>query len=90
MTRVSRRKKAPAGPTPNERASAQIRAYMAARRLTSVELATITGLSQSTASRRMLGHGSFDLNQMVAIAAWLRVPLAELVDPANGYALISK
>jgi hypothetical protein len=90
MTKVSTRKKAAVAPTPNERAAAQIRAYMAARRLTAVELAAAIEMPRSTASRRLVGQGSFDLDQMVLIAGWLKVPLADIIDPPHSLVFIAK
>jgi transcriptional regulator with XRE-family HTH domain len=72
------------GGTLNDRAAAQIRALMAARRKTSAELGDVLGISQSSASRRMLGEGTFTLNQLETTARWLGVPIADIVSPAPG------
>jgi transcriptional regulator with XRE-family HTH domain len=72
------------GTTLNERAAAQIRALMAARRKTSAELGDALGISQSAASRRMLGDGTFTLNQIQATAEWLGVPITDIIIPVPG------
>lgn len=72
------------GTTLNERAAAQIRALMAARRKTSAELGDALGISQSAASRRMLGDGTFTLDQIQDAADWLGVPITDIIVPVPG------
>lgn len=57
---------------------------MAARRLTSKELAEVLGISQSSASRRMGGDGSFTLDEVELTAEWLGVPITDIIVPAPG------
>lgn len=72
------------GGTLDERVAAQIRALMAARRLTSAELGEALGISQSSASRRMVGEGTFTLNEIQAAADWLGVPITDIIIPVPG------
>lgn len=71
---------------PNQRAAAQIRAFMAARRKTSADLAAVLGISVQTLNRRLQGDpaSSFDLDEIDVIAGWLGVPIAHIIDPAPG------
>lgn len=71
--------------TANERVAAQIRAFMAARKKRSAELAEILAITPYTANRRVQGSGSFDFNEVEKIAAWLNVPVAHIVDPDPGH-----
>jgi DNA-binding Xre family transcriptional regulator len=68
----------------DERVAAQIRALMAARRLTSMDLAAALGISQSAASRRMVGDGTFTLNEIQVAAEWLCVPITDIITPVPG------
>jgi transcriptional regulator with XRE-family HTH domain len=77
-------KDATGGATLNERVAAQIRALMAARRKTSADLGEALGISQSSASRRMLGDGLFTLNQIQETADWLGVPITDIITPVPG------
>lgn len=72
--------------SPNQRAAAQIRAYMAARKRTSADLAVKLGISTQTVNRRLAGDAasSFDLDEIEKIADWLGVPIAHIVDPVPG------
>lgn len=67
--------------TANERVAAQIRAYMAARKKRSTELAKLLHITTDTANRRLTGAGPFDFNDVEKIARWLNVPVAHIVDP---------
>lgn len=68
----------------NERVAAQIRAFMAARKKRSAELAQLLNITPYTANRRVQGDGApFDFNDVEAIAGWLGVPVAHIVDPGN-------
>jgi transcriptional regulator with XRE-family HTH domain len=70
--------------TLNDRVAAQIRALMAARRRTSGELGQALGISQSAASRRMVGDGTFTLDQIQQAADWLGVPITDIITPVPG------
>lgn len=72
------------GNTLDERVAAQIRALMAARRLTSADLGAALDISQSSASRRMVGEGTFTLNEIQATAEWLGVPITDIITPVPG------
>lgn len=69
-----------------DRVAAQIRALMAARRLTSAELGKALGISQSSASRRMVGDGTFNLDEIQATADWLGVSITDIITPVPGIA----
>lgn len=68
--------------TPNERAAAQIRGYMAARKKHAYELAAELEVSTYTANRRMQGIGDFTLDEIEKVAKWLGVPIMHIVDPS--------
>jgi transcriptional regulator with XRE-family HTH domain len=70
--------------TANERVAAQIRAFMAARKKRSSELAELLHITADTANRRVQGAGPFDFNDVEKIAAWLNVPVSHIVDPGPG------
>lgn len=70
--------------TANERVAAQIRAYMAARKKRTTELAELLNITTDTANRRVQGAGPFDFNDVEKIATWLGVPVAHIVDPGPG------
>lgn len=76
------------GSTLNERVAAQIRALMAARKKTSSELGAELGISQSAASRRMHGDGSFNLDEVQAVADWLQVPITDIITPVPGISYV--
>ena len=52
---------------------------MARAQHTQVELASILGLSQPSISSRMKGDVAWDVDELVKIAAWLDVPLSDLI-----------
>lgn len=72
--------------SPNQRAAAQIRAFMAARKRTGAELAVLLGISAQTMNRRLAGESasSFNLDEIQVIADWLGVPIAHIIDPVPG------
>lgn len=65
--------------TPTEAAGANIRAEMARRGITQVQLADHLRLPQGQVSRRLRGLIPFNINELVAIAEFLGVDLAVLM-----------
>lgn len=61
------------------RVAEEIRAAMARRRISQSALAGAIGRSQSGVSRRLKGETPFDVNELVAIARVLDVPVAQLL-----------
>lgn len=57
------------------RAAGTLRAEMARQRHSSVDLAGVLGVSQSSASRRMTSETCLDLDEVEAVAAWLKIPV---------------
>lgn len=72
--------------SPNQRAAAQIRAFMAARRRTSADLAVKLGVSAPTVNKKLHGDAAspFNLDEIQVIADWLGVPIAHIIDPVQG------
>ena len=60
----------------------ELRAHMARKKKTGVELASVLQISQQAASRRMLGEVSLDLDELVLVADWLEVDFLDLL-PAS-------
>lgn len=67
-----------------KRVATEIRGLMAARKLNSVDLAPVLGISTTTAARRVNGETDLSINEVEAIAAWLDVPIARIIAPAAG------
>lgn len=55
-----------------------LRAEMARHRKTSLDLANVLNVSQSSASRRMTGEKSLDLDEVEVIAEWLNIPVSPI------------
>lgn len=53
---------------------------MARHQLTARSLAGVLRLSVWSASRRLRGTQAFTLDELTAVAKWLDVPVAELLD----------
>lgn len=53
---------------------------MAFRRHSSSDLASALGLSQSSASRRMTGEVSMDLDEIETVVKWLDIPVGQLIE----------
>lgn len=64
-----------------QRAATEIRGLMGARRLNATDLASVIGVSTSTAKRRMSGETDLPLNELEAIAAWLGVSVGRIIAP---------
>lgn len=70
--------------TAAQRAAAEIRGLMGARKLGPADLAPILGLSPSTAARRFNGEITLNINELEAVASWLDVPITRIIAPADG------
>lgn len=69
----------------SEATAENVRAVMARKRRRGTELARVLGLSQTAASRRMSGLTPFDVNELCETAAWLGVPITDLLpEPREG------
>lgn len=62
-----------------QRVAGALRAEMARQRKTGLDLARLLNCSQSSASRRMVGEKSLDLDELGLVAEWLDVPLTTLL-----------
>lgn len=72
----------PNGPfTANARTAAFIRGRMAEQRKTATDLGELLEISRQSASRRISGGAALVLHDLEIIAAWLHVPLRELIQP---------
>ncbi len=69
--------------TPSGKAARAIRAILADRRMSIEALADGTGLSLSTLKRRLLGHSSFTIDELVVIAGYLKVSLLDVLTPIS-------
>lgn len=65
--------------TPAVQTGWNTRAEMARKGITQAELATAIGLSQPVISSRLRGKTTFDINEIAAVAAFLGVPLTQLL-----------
>lgn len=63
------------------RVAVNVRAEMAARRFTSVQLAQILNIGHRAALRRVNGEQDFTLSELERTAAWLTVSVAYLMRP---------
>lgn len=62
------------------RVADSVRAQMALRNVTQMQLAECLGTSQASVSRHLRGLSSFDIEEIVAYAAALEVPVSVLTD----------
>ena len=67
-------------PTPTHIVGANIRAEMARRNLPQSALAERLSISQAGVSNRLRGQTPFDVNELHAVADFLGVPRATLLD----------
>ncbi|MGW4097097.1 helix-turn-helix domain-containing protein [Mycobacterium sp. NPDC004974] len=65
--------------TPSAIAGANVRAEMARRGISQTLVGDRLSLSQPAISARLRGQTPFDLNELVAIAEFLEVPVAALI-----------
>lgn len=66
-------------PSPTRTVAANCRAEAARRGRTAQDIADATGIHRVTLGRRLNGSASFTINELVAIAACLSVPLSTLL-----------
>lgn len=57
-----------------------VRAAKARRRVTDAQIAAAVGLSRSAINDRMNGRAKFQIDELQAIAAYLDVPLHQLLE----------
>jgi len=69
-------------PTRREEIAANVRAALAYRGLDQATLAPVIGRSESAVSTRLRGIANFRVDELEAIAAFLQVPLEQLLAPA--------
>lgn len=70
--------------------AANCRAEAARHGKTGQDIADGTGIHRVTLSRRLNGHSPFTIDQLVAIAEFLRVPLATLLQGIDGDAITDR
>lgn len=75
--------------TSREEIAENVRVAMAPRRVAVGEIAAVIGKSQSSASDRINGHTHFRVDELQAVAEFLKVPLAQLLEPAADRAEVS-
>ena len=68
--------------TPSELTGSTIRLLLTKRRCTQTDLARALGVTQPAISARLRGSVAFDINELVAVAEFLDVPLPSLL-PAD-------
>lgn len=71
--------------TPHQIAAAEVRAELARRRIPQSALAYTLKMSEVSISRRLRGETPFDINELVAVAEFLQVPVTRLL-PTTGHA----
>jgi transcriptional regulator with XRE-family HTH domain len=59
--------------------AAVVRAELARRKIRGADLAAVLGLSRTTMWRRLNGEHPFDINELVAVAAHIGVPVSDLL-----------
>lgn len=69
------------------RIAGQVRAELARKKGTAGELARVLGVTAHTAGRRLAGRTSFTVAELVLVADWLGVDVADLIgSPAEAAA----
>lgn len=63
----------------NALVAAEVRAQMARKKRTGVDLAKHLGMAQPTISKRLNGDTPFTVAELAEVAAWLEVPFTALV-----------
>jgi transcriptional regulator with XRE-family HTH domain len=69
-----------------EHVAEEIRVLLARRKMSATQLARITGLKQSSLSRRMTGETAFDMDDLELIADALGVAVTDLMPRRVGAA----
>ena len=79
----------PQGPaqTLSEKVATNVRAELAAQRLTTTDLAAVLHIGTRAAARRISGSLDFSLNETEIVAAWLNVSVAALSRSRHGSAV---
>lgn len=69
--------------TTRDEIAANVRSAMARRRVAVSEIADLIGKAQSSMSERINGHTHFRVDELQSIAAFLEIPLEQLLAPAE-------
>lgn len=64
--------------TPAQQVAANVRSEAARQMISQTQLARAIGMSQQMLSQRMLGRVAFNVNELTAVAEFLRVPVEHL------------
>ena len=64
---------------PHEIVAAEVRAELARRKIPQSGLVGVLHMSEVSVSRRLRGETPFDINELVAVADFLGVPIATLL-----------
>ena len=64
---------------PSEIVAAEVRAELARRKIPQSGLVSVLGMSEVSVSRRLRGETPFDINELVAVAEFLGVPVARFL-----------
>ncbi|WP_460787051.1 helix-turn-helix domain-containing protein [Nocardioides maradonensis] len=67
--------------TSREQIAENVRAAKARRRVTDAAIAEATGLSRSGVNERINGNANFRIDELQKVAAFLEVPLEQLLAP---------
>jgi transcriptional regulator with XRE-family HTH domain len=65
--------------SPAERTAGAVRAELARRRISGRKMAESLGWSPTTTARRLSGSSPFDIDELVAVADFLGIPLTALL-----------
>jgi transcriptional regulator with XRE-family HTH domain len=65
--------------SPTERTATAVRVELARQKVRAADLARLLGLSRATISRRLEGVHAFRVNELVAVAEHLGVPVSTLL-----------
>lgn len=65
------------------RVAAEVRAEMARKNITALELSQLTGIPQTTLARRLRGFVPFDVAELAAVATVLEVDTPDLMRRAS-------
>lgn len=65
----------------NKRIAARLRGLLGEREIKPAEMAKALGIQPQSARRRLKGEHDFKMNELEAIADWLGIGIASLVNP---------
>lgn len=68
-------------PAVRDAVAGEVRAAAARQRVSEASIARHLGMSQSKLSRRWTGQLPFDIEELAAIAAYLDIPMTDLIPP---------